>query len=102
MTILIYLPEFISFYSFVIFHAYSTRHSFVTYMFVSSYAPPAAAMDDYTRALRLIVRLQQPPHALLLQREPNGEFKRIAAEHEIVVPGIDRRINFARDIRVGV
>ncbi|KAI9569843.1 hypothetical protein HD554DRAFT_2327802 [Boletus coccyginus] len=66
------------------------------------YAPPAATMDDYTRALRLIVRLQQPFHGLLLQQQPNGEFKRIAAEHEIVVPGIDRRINFARDIRTEV
>ncbi|KAI9569842.1 hypothetical protein HD554DRAFT_2327801 [Boletus coccyginus] len=42
------------------------------------YAPPAATMDDYTRALRLIVRLQQPFHGLLLQQQPNGEFKRIA------------------------
>jgi len=68
----------------------------------SLYAPPAAAMDDYTRALRLIVRLQQSFHALLLQQQPSGEFKRIAAEHEIVMPGIDRPVNFARDIRIEV
>ncbi|KAI9569820.1 hypothetical protein HD554DRAFT_453126 [Boletus coccyginus] len=66
------------------------------------HALPAAAMDDYTRALRLIVHLQQPFHTLLLQQQPNGEFKRIAAEHEIVIPGIDRRINFTRDIRIEV
>ncbi|KAF8554958.1 hypothetical protein OG21DRAFT_1573744 [Imleria badia] len=65
-------------------------------------AVPAASMDDYTRALRMISRLQQPLHALLLQRQTNGEFKRVAAEHEILVPGIDRKINFARDIRTEV
>ena len=63
---------------------------------------PAATMDDYTRALRLVARLQQPFHVLLLQQQPNGEFKRVAAEHEIVVPGLERRINFARDIRTQV
>ena len=65
-------------------------------------ALPAATMDEYTRALRLIVRLQQPFHTLLLQQQPNGEFRRIAAEHEIVMPGIDRQVNFARDIRIEV
>ncbi|KAF8552461.1 hypothetical protein OG21DRAFT_1511487 [Imleria badia] len=66
------------------------------------HAVPAATMDDYTRALRMVVRLQQPFHALLLQRQTNGEFKRVAAEHEIVVPGIDRRVNFSKDIRTEV
>ncbi|KAF8556862.1 hypothetical protein OG21DRAFT_1495255 [Imleria badia] len=63
---------------------------------------PAGTMDDYTRALRLVVRLQQPFHALLLQQQPNGEFRRVAAKHEIVVPGIEPAINFARDIRTEV
>ena len=67
-----------------------------------SQALPSATMDDYTRALRLVARLQQPFHVLLLQQQPNGEFKRVAAEHEIVVPGLHRRINFARDIRTQV
>ncbi|KAF8121688.1 hypothetical protein EV363DRAFT_1074336, partial [Boletus edulis] len=62
------------------------------------FAVPAAAMDEYTRALRLVVRLQQPFHALLLEQQPNGELKRVATEHEIVVPGIKRLDNFARDI----
>jgi len=65
-------------------------------------SPPPYVMDDYTRALRLIVRLKQSFHALLLQQQPHGEFKRIAAEQEIVIPGIDHRINFARDIRIEV
>ena len=63
---------------------------------------PASGMDDYTRALRLVVRLQQPFHALLLQQQPSGEFKRVATEHDIVVPGIDRSMNLARDIRTEV
>ncbi|KAN0084114.1 hypothetical protein V8E55_007618 [Tylopilus felleus] len=63
---------------------------------------PAASMDEYTRALRLIVRLQQPFHALLLQQQPNGEFRRIAADHEIVMPGIDPSINLVRDIHIKV
>ncbi|KAF8552374.1 hypothetical protein OG21DRAFT_1443645, partial [Imleria badia] len=54
-------------------------------------AEPSATMDDYACALRLIVRLQQPFHALVLQKQSSGEFKRVAAEHEIVLPGIDRR-----------
>jgi DNA-binding XRE family transcriptional regulator len=65
-------------------------------------ALPAATMDDYIRALRLVFRLQQPFHVLLLQQQPNGEFKRVAAEHEIVVPGLEHRINFARDVRTQV
>ncbi|KAF8554959.1 hypothetical protein OG21DRAFT_967167 [Imleria badia] len=65
-------------------------------------AVPAVTMDDYTRALRMIARLQQPFHVLVLQKQTNGELKRVATEHEIVLPGIDRRINFARDIRTEV
>lgn len=65
-------------------------------------APPVTTTDAYTRALRLIVRLQQPFSALLLQQQPNGEYKRVAAEHEIIVPGIERSINLARDTRVDV
>jgi hypothetical protein len=67
-----------------------------------SQALPAATMDDYTRALRLVARLQQPFRVLLLQQQPNGEFKRVAAEHEIVTPGLERQINFARDIRTQI
>jgi len=66
------------------------------------YAGPVAAMDDYTRALQLIVRLQQPFHALLLQQQPHGEYKRVAAEHAIILPGLERRISSAKEIRVGI
>ena len=63
---------------------------------------PVSTMDDYTRALRLIVRLQQPFHALLLQQQPNGEFKRVATDHEIIVPGPGHQVNFVRDIHADV
>jgi len=66
------------------------------------YAGPVATMDDYTRALQLIVRLQEPFHALLLQQQSQGEYKRVAAENEIVFPGLERRINSAKEIRVGI
>ncbi|KAN0084052.1 hypothetical protein V8E55_007556 [Tylopilus felleus] len=66
------------------------------------HAVPAPTMDDYTRALRLVVRLEQPFHAFLLQHQPNGEFKRVAVEHDIVIPGIERRIDFTKDLRTGV
>ena len=68
----------------------------------SLHALPASTMDDYTRALRLIARLQQPFRALLLHQQHNGEFRRIASEEEIVIPGIERRTNFVRDTRVEV
>ncbi|KAF8547367.1 hypothetical protein OG21DRAFT_1501611 [Imleria badia] len=60
---------------------------------------PPAPMDDYIRALRLIVRLRRPFHALLLQQQPGGGYKCVAAEHEIVVQGLERQIVSARDIR---
>jgi hypothetical protein len=59
-------------------------------------------VDDYTRALQLVVRLQQPFHALLLEQQSHGEYKRVAAEHEIVLPGLERRISSAKEIRVAV
>jgi len=66
------------------------------------YAGPVAAMDDYSRALKLIVRLQQRFHALLLQQQSHEEYKRVAAEHEIILPGLERRISSAKEIRVGI
>ena len=63
---------------------------------------PATTMDDYTRALRLIVRLQQPFHTLLLQQQPDGEFMRVATEHEIILPGIGHQVNFVRNIHAAV
>ena len=67
-----------------------------------SHALPAVTTDDYTRALRLIARLQQPFRALLLHQQHNEEFRRIASDQEIIIPGIERRTNFVRDIRAEV
>ena len=66
------------------------------------HAVPSITMDDYTRALRLVVRLQQPFRALLLQHQPDGQFKRVAAEREILIRGFNRKINFAKDVHIEV
>jgi hypothetical protein len=66
------------------------------------YDGPVATVDDYTRALQLVVHLQQPFRALLLEQQSHGEYKRVAAEHEIVLPGLERRISSAKEIRVGI
>lgn len=58
--------------------------------------------DDYTHVLQLIIGLQQPFHALLLGQHPNGESRRITSEQDIIVPGIEHQINFAKDIRTEV
>ncbi|KAF8137530.1 hypothetical protein EV363DRAFT_1091688, partial [Boletus edulis] len=64
--------------------------------------PRSTKMDGNTRALRLVARLQQPFHALLLQQQPHGEFKRVAAEHEIMLPGLKHPIKSVRDIHTEV
>ena len=58
--------------------------------------------NDYARALRLIARLHQPFYPLLLQQQPNGEYKRVAVEHEIVVQGLDLRVDLSKDVRIEV
>ena len=62
-------------------------------------APPAPP-DLYTRALQLIAHLEQSFSALLLLQQSDGSYKRVAADHEIVVRGTGE--NFPRDIRVEV
>ncbi|KAI6017250.1 hypothetical protein BKA83DRAFT_4326364 [Pisolithus microcarpus] len=52
--------------------------------------------DDYTRALRLVVHLEQPFRALLLMKQPAGTYKRVAADHKILVPL--RKVSSLRDI----
>jgi hypothetical protein len=48
-------------------------------------ATSSLPVDVHTMALQMIVRLRQPFNALLLLREPGGEYKRVAAENEIIV-----------------
>ncbi|KAG9318944.1 hypothetical protein JVU11DRAFT_1059 [Chiua virens] len=67
---------------------------------LSSVASHLSRMDDYARALRLIARLEQPFSALLLQQSSDGKFRRVAAEHEILVR--PRQITCARDVQTAV
>ncbi|KAI6144246.1 hypothetical protein BKA82DRAFT_4515649 [Pisolithus tinctorius] len=64
-------------------------------------AAPALQIDNYTRALEMIARLGQPFSAFLLLKQPNGEYKRVAAENEIVVPGLGTNIT-SKNIRAKV
>ncbi|KAF8549390.1 hypothetical protein OG21DRAFT_1500458 [Imleria badia] len=62
------------------------------------HAEPSARVDPYTLALRLITRLSRPFNALLLEQQPNGQYKRVAAEHEIILPGVPYKTNL-KDIK---
>ncbi|KAG1830460.1 hypothetical protein EV424DRAFT_294229 [Suillus variegatus] len=56
--------------------------------------------DSDSRALRLIVNLGQPFSAFLLARQRDGEFKRIASDHDIIAQVKDMAsINYLTDIR---
>jgi hypothetical protein len=56
--------------------------------------------DSHSRALRLIVRLGQSFGAFLLARQRNGEFKRIASDHDIIAQVKDMAsISYLMDIR---
>ncbi|KAI6144914.1 hypothetical protein BKA82DRAFT_4168036 [Pisolithus tinctorius] len=61
------------------------------------HAVPVPQVDDYTRALQMVARLGQPFNALLLVQQVNGEYKRVAAEHEIVVSGLGTNVT-SKDI----
>ena len=54
----------------------------------------------YTRALQLIVRLEQPFIALLLLQRSDGSYKRVATDQEIVVDGTGER--FPMDVHAEV
>ncbi|KIO11081.1 hypothetical protein M404DRAFT_127323 [Pisolithus tinctorius Marx 270] len=58
----------------------------------TSPAVPASQVDNYTRALEMVSRLGQSFNALLLAQQLNGEYKRVAAENEIVVAGLGTNI----------
>lgn len=62
---------------------------------------PMPRVGSYAQALQMIVRLGQPFNALLLVQQPNGEYKRVAAENEIVVSGLGTEIT-SKSIRVKV
>ncbi|KAG9309665.1 hypothetical protein JVU11DRAFT_10334 [Chiua virens] len=54
----------------------------------------------YTQALELIARLGQPFSALLLLKQPDGAYRRVAADHEIAIRGMGSEV--PRDIRIEV
>ncbi|KAI6030215.1 hypothetical protein EDC04DRAFT_2924015 [Pisolithus marmoratus] len=64
-------------------------------------AIPMPQVDRYTRALQMIARLGQPFNALLLLQQPNGEYKRVAADNEIAISGLGTDIT-SRVIRAKV
>lgn len=67
------------------------------------HAEPLARPDPYTLALRLIAHLERPFNALLLEKQADGrQYKRIAAEHEIITPGVPYKSDLVKDIRARV
>ncbi|KAF8550860.1 TPR-like protein [Imleria badia] len=66
-----------------------------------SHAEPSARVDPFTLALWLIARLGRPFNALLLEQQANDQYKRVAAEHEIIVPGVPYQTN-PKDIKAKV
>ena len=64
-------------------------------------AKPSPRLDRSTLALRLIARLGRPFNALLLEQQPNGQYKRLAAKHEIIVPGVPYQTT-PKDIKLKV
>jgi len=65
------------------------------------HAEPSARADTSTQALRFIAHLGRPFNALLFQRQSDRQYKRVAAEHEIIVPGVPSQTD-PKDIRVKV
>ena len=61
---------------------------------------PVIPSDTYTRALQLIAHLEQPFSAMLLLQMSDGAYRRVAADHEIVVRGTGN--NFPKEVRVEV
>ena len=67
---------------------------------LSSAASQLTGLGDYTRALRLVVRLGQPFSTLLLEQTSDGKFRRVAAEREIIV--WPRQITCSKDVQTAV
>ena len=64
-------------------------------------AQPLVRVDPSTLALRLIAQLGRPFNALLLEKQSNGQYKRVAAENEIIVAGVPYQTN-PKDIKARV
>ena len=66
-----------------------------------SHAEPLARVDPSTLAFQLIARLGRPFNALLLEQQSNKQYKRVAAEHEIIIPGVSYKTN-PKDVKAKV
>ena len=64
-------------------------------------AAPPAPVDRYQQALRLIARLGRPFNALLLERQDNNQYKRIATDCKIMISGVPYQTN-PKDLRAKV
>ena len=65
------------------------------------HAEPSARVDRYTHALRLVARLGRPFNALLLERQSGTKhYKRVAAEDEIIIPGVPHEVDLKKGVRV--
>jgi hypothetical protein len=58
-------------------------------------------VDTSIQALRLIAHLGCPFNAPLLERQSNGQYRRVAAEYEIIAPGVPLQTKL-KDIRAKV
>ena len=62
------------------------------------HAEPLARVDPYTLALCLIARLGHPFNVRLLEQQSDGRYKRVAANNEIIVPGVPPKMK-PKDIK---
>lgn len=63
---------------------------------------PPTSFHKYAQALQLIACLEQPFNALVLEQQPDGHFKRVAAESKIIVSGLTYPVASLADIYVRV
>lgn len=68
---------------------------------LSNFVAATPRVGGYVRALQMIARFGQPFSAFLLVQQPSGEYKRVAAENEIVVPGLGTAIT-AKNVRTQI
>ena len=81
----------------------ATTRTILCQLLYPSRAEPLALIDRYQRALRLMVRLGRPFHALLLERQNDYQYKRITtAGCEIIISGVPSYHTNPKDLRAKV
>ncbi|KAI6045486.1 hypothetical protein EDC04DRAFT_2598785 [Pisolithus marmoratus] len=61
----------------------------------------APQVGRHAKALQMLARLGQPFNALLLVQQPNREYRRVAAENEIIISGLGTNIT-SKNVRAQV